>query len=78
VEVRLSDREFAMLEYLLRSNGAVASKFDLMRLGHHNDIGTRSHDQFDTDMYRLRRKMQASDGWPAIHVVRGGYQIVAD
>lgn len=47
VEVELSDREFAMLEYLMLSNGAVASKFDLMALCRY-DAGIQPSDHFDT------------------------------
>jgi DNA-binding response OmpR family regulator len=78
VEVQLTAREMALLEFLLRRAGQVASKIDV--LDHVWDYG------FDGDpnivevyVRRLRNKLDRPFGRRAIETVRGaGYRLASD
>ena len=78
VEVELTAREFALLEYLLRRQGEVVSKTEL--LAHVWDA------HLDTDLNLvevyvgyLRRKLDAPFGRSSLQTVRGaGYRLSAD
>jgi two-component system OmpR family response regulator len=78
VEVALTAREFAVLEYLLRRAGLVVPKLELLD-------GIWAHD-FDGDpnivevyIRRLRRKIDAPFDRHAIETVRGaGYRLATD
>jgi DNA-binding response OmpR family regulator len=78
VEVQLTAREMALLEFLLRRAGQVASKIDV--LDHVWDYG------FDGDpnivevyVRRLRNKLDRPFGRSAIETVRGaGYRLASD
>jgi len=75
VELALSSRELSVLEFLLRRQGTVVSKTELLE--HCWDTA------FDGDpatvevhIHRLRRKIDPPTGAPTIHTVRGeGYRI---
>lgn len=78
VEIDLTVREFAVLEYLMRSQGEVVTKADI--LDHVWDFG------FDGDpnvvevhMSALRRKIDKPFGAATIETLRGaGYRLVSD
>jgi len=78
VEVELTAREFSLLEYLLRRQGEVVSKTEL--LAHVWDA------HLDTDLNLvevyvgyLRRKLDAPFGRSSLQTVRGaGYRLVAE
>ena len=78
VEVELTAREFSLLEYLLRRQGEVVSKTEL--LAHVWDA------HLDTDLNLvevyvgyLRRKVDAPFGRSSLQTVRGaGYRLVAE
>jgi DNA-binding response OmpR family regulator len=78
VELELTGREFALLEYLMLRPGAVVSKTDL--LDHVWDLG-HDGDSNVVEVYigYLRRKLQASCAGVQIVTVRGaGYRLAAD
>ena len=78
VEVELTAREFALLEYLLRRQGEVVSKTDL--LAHVWD----AHLEVDLNLVEvyvsyLRRKVDAPFGRASLQTVRGaGYRLSPD
>jgi len=78
VEIDLTAREFALLEYLLRRNGEVVAKSDL--LAHVWD----AHLDVDLNLVEvyvgyLRKKVDAPFGRASLQTVRGaGYRLVGD
>jgi len=78
VEVRLTTKEFALLEYLLRRRDEVVSKIEL--LDHVWDAAADT-DPNVVEVYvgYLRRKLDAPFGRRSIQTVRGaGYRLVGD
>lgn len=75
VEVRLTTREFNLLEYLMRSPGRVLTRTQILEhvWGYDFDIATNL---IDVHIQRLRKKLGA-DGAALIETVRGvGYRLV--
>jgi DNA-binding response OmpR family regulator len=73
--VELSARECRLLECLLRANGAVVSRRDIIAAvwGYDFDPGTNLVDVY---IRRLRLKLDAPDRAPLLHTVRGlGYMM---
>lgn len=73
--IELSQREFALLEYLMRSPGRVFSRSQICEhvWNTHFDTGTN---MVDVAMTRLRKKIEGSDEPKLIDTVRGvGYRI---
>jgi DNA-binding response OmpR family regulator len=78
VELILTAREFALLEYLLRSDGAIRSKTDIVD---HVWDGSFDGDLNIVEVYvgHLRAKIDRPFGRASIETVRGaGYRVVAD
>ncbi len=77
VEIRLTSREFALLEYLLRNAGRVVSK--AMIAEHVWDFELEAETNFiEVFIYALRKKVDAPFATPLIHTIRGsGYRIDA-
>ena len=78
VEIELTQREFALLHYLLRHKGMVMSKLDIVQA-----VWDLHHDGSDNlvEVYvgYLRRKVDAPFGRSAIQTVRGsGYRLASD
>ncbi|HEU5080155.1 MAG TPA: response regulator transcription factor [Opitutaceae bacterium] len=72
-KIELTAREFALLEYLLRSPGRVHTRTQLCEhvWDYHFDTGTNV---VDVGIQRLRRKIDDGFSVPLIHTVRGvGY-----
>lgn len=75
--IRLSEREFGLLEFLLRAPGEVRSRTQLFTevWGHHFDSGTNLVDVY---VQRLRRKVDEPYPLKLIHTVRNiGYVLKA-
>jgi two-component system copper resistance phosphate regulon response regulator CusR len=74
-EVRLTAKEFALLEYLMRNSGHVLSK--AMIAEHVWDYDLDAETNFiEVLVYSLRKKIDVGRGAPLIHTVRGvGYRI---
>lgn len=73
--IELSQREFALLEYLMRSPGRVFSRSQISEhvWNTHFDTGTN---MVDVAMTRLRKKIEAPDEKKLIETVRGvGYRL---
>jgi DNA-binding response OmpR family regulator len=78
VEVRLTAREFALLEYLLRNVGQVVSKTEILD---HVWDAAEDTDPNTVEVYigYLRRKVDAPFGRRSLQTVRGaGYRLAAD
>jgi len=78
IEVSLTAREFALLEYLMRRGGTVASKSEILDHVWGMDF---AGDPNVIEVYigYLRRKLEQPDGSQLIKTVRGaGYRLVAD
>jgi DNA-binding response OmpR family regulator len=78
VEVRLTPREMALLEYLLRRAGEVCSKIEILE---HVWDGSFDGDLNIVEVYvgHLRAKLDRPFGRAAIQTVRGaGYRLAAD
>jgi len=77
-EVRLTAKEFALLEYLMRNPGHVLSK--AMIAEHVWDYDLDAETNFiEVLVYSLRKKIDLARGSPLIHTVRGvGYRIEAN
>jgi DNA-binding response OmpR family regulator len=78
VEVPLTAREMALLEFLLRHRGDVVSKTDILD---HVWDGSFDGDLNIVEVYvgHLRAKLDRPFGRDAIQTVRGsGYRLVAD
>ena len=75
--VRLSAKEFAVLEYLMRNAGRVVTK--TMIADHVWNLSLEAESNFiEVCIYALRRKIAAPDGMRLIQTVRGaGYRIDA-
>ena len=75
--VDLAPKEFDLLLELIRRDGAVASRLDLMRSvwGHSSDVVSRT---VDTHIAELRRKLEANPSAPEliITVRKAGYRLV--
>ena len=75
--VDLAPKEFDLLLELIRRDGAVASRLDLMRSvwGHSSDVVSRT---VDTHIAELRRKIEANPSAPEliITVRKAGYRLV--
>jgi DNA-binding response OmpR family regulator len=77
-EVSLTAREFALLEYLMRRDGSVASKSEILDHVWGMDF---AGDPNVIEVYigYLRRKLEQTDGSQPIKTIRGaGYRLVAD
>ncbi len=76
-ELRLTAREFALLEYLMRNAGRVVTK--PMIADHVWNFELESESNFiEVYIYTLRKKLDAAGGDPLIHTVRGvGYRFDA-
>lgn len=75
--IDLTTREFALLEYLLRSPGRVHTRTQLCEevWDYHFDPGTNV---VDVGIQRLRRKIDDGHAIPLVHTVRGvGYMVKA-
>lgn len=78
VEIDLTAREFAVLEYLLRHRGQVIAKRDLIA-GVWNDDFEGDPNIVEVYVGHLRRKLDRPFGREAIQTVRGaGYRLAAD
>ena len=77
VDIRLTAKEFARLEYLIRNAGRVVSK--TMIAEHVWDFDLEAETNFiEVFIYSLRKKVDAPFAAPLIHTVRGsGYRIDA-
>lgn len=76
-KIDLTVREFALLEYLLRSPGRVYTRTQLCEhvWDYHFDPGTNV---VDVGIQRLRRKIDDGHALPLVHTVRGvGYTLKA-
>jgi two-component system, OmpR family, response regulator len=76
-KVELTVREFALLEYLMRSPGRVHTRTQLCEhvWDYHFDPGTNV---VDVGIQRLRRKIDDGHAVPLVHTVRGvGYTLKA-
>jgi len=76
-KIELTTREFALLEYLLRSPGHVYTRTQLCEhvWDYHFDPGTNV---VDVGIQRLRRKIDDGHALPLVHTVRGvGYTVKA-
>lgn len=74
-EIELSQREFALLEYLMRSPGRVFSRSQICEhvWNTHFDTGTN---MVDVAMTRLRKKIEGADESKLIDTIRGvGYRM---
>jgi two-component system, OmpR family, alkaline phosphatase synthesis response regulator PhoP len=74
--VRLTSREFSLLMALIRRNGAVATRYELMRevWGHRTAVLSRT---VDTHIGELRRKLEADPAHP-VHILtvrKSGYRV---
>ena len=77
-ELRLTRREFALLEVLARSAGIVLTREQLLDQVWGYDFEVRS-DAVDTFVGSLRRKLEAGDRPRILHTVRGvGFVLRAD
>lgn len=77
-KIELTTREFALLEYLLRSPGRVHTRTQLCEhvWDYHFDPGTNV---VDVGIQRLRRKIDDGHAVPLVQTVRGvGYTLKAD
>ncbi len=76
-ELRLTAREFALLEYLMRNAGRVVTK--PMIADHVWNFELEAESNFiEVYIYTLRKKLDAAGGDPLIHTVRGvGYRLDA-
>ena len=77
-KILLSNREFQILEYLMRNSGKVVTRSMLREKvwNYHFDTHTGI---IDTHMSRLRGKVDRGFAYPLIHTVRGsGYKICRD
>ncbi len=77
-KILLSNREFQILEYLMRNSGKVVTRSMLREKvwNYHFDTHTGI---IDTHMSRLRGKVDRGFDYPLIHTVRGsGYKICRD
>jgi DNA-binding response OmpR family regulator len=77
-KIELTTREFALLEYLLRSPGRVHTRTQLCEhvWDYHFDPGTNV---VDVGIQRLRRKIDDGHAMPLVHTVRGvGYTLKAE
>lgn len=76
--VQLTHREFALLMALIRRNGAVATRYELLRevWGHRNEVNSRT---VDTHIGELRRKLEQDAAHPAhiLTVRKTGYRLQA-
>ena len=76
-KIELTIREFALLEYLIRSPGRVHTRTQLCEhvWDYHFDPGTNV---VDVGIQRLRRKIDDGHAIPLVHTVRGvGYTVKA-
>lgn len=76
--IRLAVREYALLEYLMRSPGRVHSRTSLCEhvWGYHFDTGTNVVDVY---VQRLRKKIEEEGEERILHTVRGvGYSLKAN
>jgi DNA-binding response OmpR family regulator len=76
-KIELTTREFALLEYLMRSPGRVHTRTQLCEhvWDYHFDPGTNV---VDVGIQRLRRKIDDGHALPLVHTVRGvGYTLKA-
>lgn len=76
-ELRLTAREFALLEYLMRNAGRVVTK--TMIADHVWNFELEAESNFiEVYIYTLRKKLDAAGGDPLIHTLRGvGYRLDA-
>ncbi len=74
-EIRLTAKEFALLEYLMRNPGSVLSK--AMIADHVWDFELDAETNFiEVFIYTLRKKVDTPFGLPLIHTIRGaGYRL---
>lgn len=77
VDIRLTAKEFALLEYLMRNAGRMVSK--TMIADHVWDFELDGETNFiEVFIYSLRKKIDSPFGRPLIHTVRGaGYRLHA-
>jgi two-component system copper resistance phosphate regulon response regulator CusR len=72
-EVRLTAREFALLQHLMERQGEPQSRIDIVESVWEHDVETFSN-VVDVYIRHLRQKIDAPFGRPLIHTVRGtGY-----
>jgi len=75
VEVPLTQREFELLEYLLRHKNAVVTR-DMLGRDVWKEPAHALTNVIDVYVNFLRRKMERADGQPLIHTIRGvGYSL---
>jgi len=77
-EIELQNREFQMLEYLMRRRGRVVTRTMLLEgvWDYHFDPQTNV---IDVHISRLRKKIDGESEKPLIRTIRGsGYMIAAD
>ena len=75
MDIRLTAREFGLLEYLMRNSDRVVSK--TMLAEHVWDFSLEAETNFiEVFIYALRKKVDAPFSHPLIHTVRGlGYRL---
>jgi DNA-binding response OmpR family regulator len=77
VDVHLSSKEFALLEYLMRNAGRVVTKLMITEHVWNSELEAESN-FIEVFIYALRKKLDAPFGQPLIQTVRGaGYRIDA-
>lgn len=77
VDIRLTSKEFALLEYLMRNSGRVVTKTMIAEHVWNFDLDAKSN-FIEVFIYALRKKVDAPFGRSLIQTVRGaGYKIDA-
>ena len=77
VDIRLTSKEFALLEYLMRNSGRVVTKTMIAEHVWNFDLDAESN-FIEVFIYALRKKVDAPFGRSLIQTVRGaGYKIDA-
>lgn len=77
LRIRLTEKETAILAFLLRMGGKAASRLDLLRevWGYHPAVTTHT---LETHVYRLRRKIEADPANARLLITEeGGYRLAA-
>lgn len=73
--IRLTEKETAVLKFLCRANAHTGDRQDLLREVWSYNAGVNSH-TLETHIYRLRQKMEPSPDNPALLVTTsGGYRL---
>lgn len=75
--VRVSAREYALLEYLLRNPGRVLSRAQILEHVWDDNFDPVAN-AVDVLVGRVRRKIDADDGRPLIHTIRGAGYVLSE